>query len=142
MSDLKQRIFELAKTPQLLNLATITEEGNPWVRYVFGNADAELSFRFCTSLCSDKISHIRHNPNVHLSLGAKDLMTSKEWLQVAGVAEISTARDERHAFWNDGFLAYFTGPDDPNYCVVIVKPSLVELAAMGSKAAEVWQAGK
>jgi general stress protein 26 len=142
MSDLQQRIFELAKTPQLLNLATVTEEGKPWVRYVFGHADAKLTFRFCTSLCSDKIRHIRHNPNVHLSLGAKDLMTSKEWLQVAGVAAISTSKAERHAFWNDGFLAYFTGPDDPNYCVVLVKPSLIELAAMGCPSAEVWPAGK
>ena len=141
MSTLQQKIFELAKEPQLINLATITEEGKPWVRYVVGSADESLSFRFCTSLCSDKIRHIRHNPNVHLSLGAKDLMTAKEWLQVAGGAEISTSQDERHAFWNDGFLAYFTGPDDPNYCVVIVTPSLIELAAMGSKGAEIWQAG-
>ena len=142
MNDLKQRIFELAKTPQLLNLATVTEEGKPWVRYVFGNADAELNFRFCTALCSDKIRHIRHNANVHLSLGARDLLTSKDWLQVVGFAEISTAQDERHAFWNDGFLAHFTGPDDPNYCVVIVKPALIELASMANKSAEVWLAGK
>lgn len=142
MSDLKQRILELAKEPQLLNLATITEEGKPWVRYMVGQADEELCIRFCTSLCSDKIRHIRQNPHVHLSMGAKDIMTTKAWLQVEGTAEISTAKAERDAFWYEGLKAYFTGPDDPNYCVVIVKPSRIELASMASMDAEIWQAGK
>ena len=142
MSNLQQRIFELAKEPQLINLATITEDGKPWVRYMVGQADEELSIRFCTTLCSDKIRHIRQNPNVHVSLGAKDVMTTKEWLQIEGVAEISTAKAERDAFWNDGLKAYFNGPDDPNYCVVIVKPSRIELASMASMTAEIWQAGK
>lgn len=142
MIDLQQRIFNLAKAPQLLSLATITEEGKPWVRYVVGSADEALSLRFCTSLCSDKIRHIRRDPNVHVTLGAKDLMSAKEWLQIEGTAEISTARAELDAFWYDGLKAYFKGPDDPNYCVVIVTPSLIELASMGSMAAEIWQQGQ
>jgi len=141
MSDLKQRIFELAKELQLINLATITEDGKPWVRYVVGLADQELSIRFCTSLCSDKIRHMRQNPNVHVSLGAKDLITARNWLQIEGVAEISTAKAERDAFWFDGLKAHFKGPDDPNYCVVIVKPSKIELASMASLDAEIWQPG-
>lgn len=142
MNDLKQRIFDLAKEPQLINLATITEDGKPWVRYVVGNADEALSIRFCTSLCSDKIRHMRQNPNVHVSLGAKDIMTTKAWLQIEGVAEISTAKAERDAFWYDGLKAYFNGPDDPNYCIVIVKPSRIELGSMGSMTPEIWQARK
>lgn len=142
MNDLKQRIFDLAKEPQLLNLATITEDGKPWVRYMVGSADQDLAIRFCTSLCSDKIRHIRQNPNVHVSMGAKDIMTTKAWLQIEGLAEISTAKAERDAFWYDGLKAYFTGPDDPNYCVVIVKPSRIELASMEVMGAEVWQAGE
>lgn len=142
MSDLQQRIFELAREPQLLNLATITEDGKPWVRYMVGQADHDLSIRFCTSLDSDKIRHMRHNPNVHVSMGAKDVMTTKAWLQIEGTAEISTAKDERDAFWYDGLKAYFQGPDDPNYCVVIVRPSRIELASMESMSAEIWQPGK
>lgn len=142
MSDLQQRIFELAREPQLLNLATITEDGKPWVRYVVGQADQELAIRFCTSLDSDKIRHMRLNPNVHVSMGAKDVMTAKAWLQVEGTAEISTAKDERDAFWYDGLKAYFQGPDDPNYCIVIVRPSRIELASMASMSAEIWQPGK
>ena len=84
---------------------------------------------------------MRQNPNVHVSLGAKDLITARNWLQIEGVAEISTAKAERDAFWFDGLKAHFKGPDDPNYCVVIVKPSKIELASMASLDAEIWQPG-
>ena len=30
--------------------------------------------------------------------------------------------DERHGFWNDMLAPIFSGPDDPNYAIVIVKP--------------------
>ena len=41
MSDLKQRIYEVAKDFQLINFATITGDGKPWVRYVVARADDE-----------------------------------------------------------------------------------------------------
>lgn len=141
MNDLKKRIYELAKEFQVMNLATIMEDGKPWVRYVAGFANAELEFRFCTSLCSNKVKQMRKNPNVHLSLGAKEVMTTKNWLQVAGTAEVSTAQSERDALWSDGLKAYFKGPDDPNYAVVIITPSMIQLGAMASNGMEVWQAG-
>ena len=44
MSDLKQRIFDSAGEMQLINFATITEDGKPWVRYVMGKADSEIKY--------------------------------------------------------------------------------------------------
>jgi general stress protein 26 len=76
---------------------------------------------------------------VHISLGASDLETAKHWLQVEGIAEISTDKTERQSFWFDELTNYFTGPDDPNYCVVIVKPSRIELGTMGNMTPEVWE---
>jgi general stress protein 26 len=139
MSDLRQRIIDAAREPQLLNFATVTEDGRPWVRYVVGSADDGLVFRFCTHLETRKVGQIRKNPNVHISMGVKDLETAEHWLQVAGTAEISTNRDERHAFWFDELANYFSGPDDPNYCIVIVRPSLIEFGTMGSITPEVWE---
>jgi pyridoxine/pyridoxamine 5'-phosphate oxidase len=49
MNNLEQRIFDVAKEFQLINFATITEDGKPWVRYVVGKADNELVFRFLHS---------------------------------------------------------------------------------------------
>ena len=139
MSNLKQRIFEAAKELQLVNIATVTEDGKPWVRYVMAKADNDLVFRFCSRLDTKKIRHIKNNPNVHISLGVTDLETAKNWLQVEGKAEASTDKNERHAFWFDELKNFFKGPDDPAYCIVIVKPSRIELGTMGSIQPEVWE---
>ena len=139
MSDLKQRIFDAAGKIQLINFATITEDGKPWVRYVMGKADSDLVFRFCSRLESRKVAQIRKNPDVHISLGVTSLETAKNWLQVAGTAEVSTDKAERDSFWFDDLKNYFTGPDDPAYCIVIVKPYRIEFGTMESMTHEVWK---
>jgi general stress protein 26 len=139
MSDLKEKIFAAAKELQLVNFATVTEDGKPWVRYVMAKADNDLVFRFCSRLDTKKIRHIKNNPNVHISLGVTSLETAKNWLQVEGKAETSTDKNERHAFWFDELKNFFKGPDDPAYCIVIVKPSRIELGTMGSMQHEVWE---
>lgn len=139
MSDLKQRIYETAKDMQLINVATITEDGRPWVRYVMGKADKELVFRFCTFLESRKVHQLKKNPNIHISLGVQNLETASNWLQVAGSAEVTTDESERHSFWFEDLKNYFSGPDDPNYCIVIVRPSMIEFGTMGNPVPETWQ---
>lgn len=141
MSDLHRRIFHVSKELQLINFATITEDGKPWVRYVVGKADNDLVFRFCTHLHTHKVSQIRKNPNVHMSLGATDMKTATHWMQVVGTAEISTDKTERELFWFDALEKYFSGPDDPQYCVVIIRPSRIEFGTMGSMTPEVWRPG-
>lgn len=139
MSDLKQRIIDVVRELQLINFATITEDGKPWVRYVMGKADSELVFRFCTHLESRKVAQIRKTPDVHIPLGVTSLETAKNWVQVQGTAEISTDKAERDSFWFDDLKNYFTGPDDPSYCVVIIKPSRIEFGTMGITTPEIWE---
>ena len=141
MSDLKQRIYDAAKELQLTNVASITEDGKPWVRYVMAKADSNLVFRFCTHLESRKVGQIRKNPAVHVSLGVTSLETARNWLQVQGTAEVSTDQKERDAFWFDDLNNYFSGPDDPSYCLVIIRPSRIELGTMGSMEPEIWESG-
>lgn len=139
MSDLKQKIYDLCGELQLVNFATVTEDGKPWVRYVMAKADRDLAFRFCTHLETRKISQIKKNPNVHISLGVADLATAKNWAQVQGTATVRTDKAERDAFWFDELKNYFSGPDDPSYCIVITKPSRIEYGTMGSMTPEVWK---
>jgi general stress protein 26 len=141
MNDLKLRIYEAVKDLQLTNVATITEDGKPWVRYVMAKADKDLIFRFCTQLDSRKVAQIRKNSDAHISLGVSSLETAKNWVQVQGIAEVSTDRFELDAFWFDELNNYFSGPDDPNYCVVIVNPSKIEFGTMGIMTSEVWESG-
>lgn len=138
MDELKKKIYGVAGKMQLVNFATVTEEGKPWVRYVTGLADKNLDFRFCTRLSSRKVGQIRNNNNVHISLGVSDYMTANNWLQIAGVAEISTEKQEREGFWMGELKRYFSGPDDPEYCIVIVRPYLIEFGTMGNMTPEVW----
>ncbi len=51
MIDLKQRIFDAAKELQLINIATVTEDGKPWVRYVMAKADSNLDRAFGGQAC-------------------------------------------------------------------------------------------
>ncbi len=139
MSDLIKRIYEASKELQLGNLATVTEDGKPWTRYLMTKADSALVFRFCTHLESRKVPQIKNNPNVHICLGVSSLETAKNWLQVQGRAEVSTDQVERDAFWFDDLNNYFKGPDDPSYCIVIVRPSMIEFGTMGSMEPEVWK---
>jgi general stress protein 26 len=140
VDDLKAKIYNEIKEPQLMSVATITEEGNPWVRYVVGFGNEDLSIRFVTSLQTRKVAHIKANPEVHMVCGAKTLESTENYLQIAGKAEITTDEQERQRLWNDNLKAYFSGPDDPNYCVVIVKPYRIELMGMTEMVPQVWEA--
>ncbi len=142
MDEVKTKIARVTGQLQLMNFATLTEDGRPWVRYVVGKSDDNLVFRFCTHKETRKVAQIKKNANVHISLGARDMETAEHWVQVQGVAEISTDSDERHAFWFDALRNYFTGSDDPNYCIIIVRPSRIEYGTMGSMIPEIWEREK
>ncbi len=139
MSDLKERIYDAGKEMQLVNVASITEDGKPWVRYVMGKMDSDLAFRFCTHLSSRKVGQIKKTPDVHVSLGVTSLETAKNWLQVQGTAEVSTDRAELDSFWFDDLKNYFSGPNDPEYCVLIIRPTRIEFGSMGNPVPEVWE---
>ena len=66
-------------------------------------------------------------------------MKSEAYLQIEGSAEFVTDKSERDAFWHDTLKRYFSGPDDPNYGVVIVKPTRIELNTVKDHKTEVWE---
>ena len=141
MDELKAKIFALLKDKQLMPVATLTEDGKPWVRYVVGVGGEDLSVRFVTSLQTRKIAHIRRDPEVHMTFGASSIESTGTYGQIIGTAEITTDKEERDRLWSDTLRAYFSGPDDPNYCVVIVKPQRIELMGLTEMMPQVWEAG-
>ncbi len=137
MSDLKTKILDLLKKHHLAVLATITEDGKPWARYVAVNVAPDLTIRTATFKNSRKVAQVKKNPEVHLTCGYDgDMMTP--YVQIQGRAEVIDDKKERHDLWNDHFKAYFKGPDDPNYVVMIVHPYRIELMADGSHQPQVW----
>lgn len=138
MEELEQKILDIIHKPQLAALATVTEQNNPWVRYVVTVGDGDFNMRCATFAASRKVAQIKNNPNVHITLGVTDFMDMHPYVQVQGQAEVTTDHDERHNFWNDLLAPIFKGPDDPNYCVLVVKPYRIEYITPGVFDPEVW----
>ncbi len=138
MSDLKQRILDIIHKPQLAALATVTEQSNPWVRYVVAVGDGDFVIRCATFVESRKVKQIKNNPNVHLTCGVTSLMEMQPYLQIQGQARVTTDKEERHGFWNDLLAPIFDGPDDPKYCIVVVEPYRIEYCTPGSFEPEIW----
>lgn len=140
MTELKQKIYDLLKVPQVSGFATITEEGRPWVRYVVTVADEDLNIRFATCADSRKVAQLAANPNIHLTAGCTSLTEISPYMQIEGTAEFTQDEKERHDFWDDGLAAYFDGPDAPNYGVVIICPTRIELIAPPAMQPVIWTA--
>ncbi len=138
MAKLKDHILEIIGSRHLDSLATVTEEGKPWVRYVTAEGDKDLTVRFASFLDSRKVAQIRKNPEVHLTCGVTAPQVAESYLQIQGRAEVTTDDAEREAFWKEELSRYFRGPDDPNYSVVKVVPYRIEYMAPGSMEPEVW----
>ena len=138
MTDLKQRILDILHKPQLAALATVTEQNNPWVRYVVTVGDGNFNLRCATFVESRKAKQIEKNPNVHLALGATGFQEMKPYLQIQAKARVTTEKDERHRFWNDMLTPIFAGPDDPKYSIIVIEPYRIEYCSPGSYVPEVW----
>jgi len=142
MSEPTERIRQMLRGFQLVNLATVTEQGVPWVRYVTAVTDDDLSIRIATSARSRKVAHIRKNPEVHLSCGAPTLEHAGDYLQIQAKAEVKTDSAERRRMWGDWLKAYFSGPDDPNFAVLKLTPYRIELQSMTSMTPQVWESDR
>jgi general stress protein 26 len=138
MADLKDRILSILSQPQLAGLATVTQDGKPWVRYVMAAADDSLTIRCATFVTARKVRQIEENPEVHLTCGVTDPQNMVPYLQIQGRATLNTSKEARHGFWTEMLASIFDGPDDPKYGVIEVVPYRVEYCSVGSYEPEVW----
>jgi general stress protein 26 len=139
MSDVKKRIQEILQKPQLAGLATITQDGKPWVRYVMIITSPDMTIRCATFVSARKVKQIAQNPEVHLTCGITDPRTMVPYLQIQGRATLNTSRQTRHSFWTDMFAQIFKGPDDPNFAVLEIKPYCIECWTPGTHEPEIWK---
>jgi len=140
MDELKKKILDKMKDLTLASLATVTEDGKPWARYVVVKADENMNIWFATFKTSRKVRQISDNPDVHLLLGVTDLPKAASWVQIQGRAEILDDAKTKNAVWYNMLEPMFSGPDDPNYRVCKVTPYRIEYFAMNRQQPEVWEA--
>ena len=126
MSEVEEKILKLIKKHQFASFATTDEQGKPWVRYVVTRGSDDFSIRLGTRKDSKKVTHIAKNPEVHVLLGIINPMNATGFVQVQGLAEFSDKEEDRRNFWYGHLERYFSGPDDPNYGVVTVRPYRIE----------------
>lgn len=139
MSDLVDRMREALVGVRLVSLATVDECGRPWVRYVMAHTDDDLTMRIATVRSSRKVAHILRNPEVHMCGGVSSPGTARQHIRIQGRATVSTGEGDRLLLWNDRMKARFSGPGDPDFAVVIVRPYRIELEAMDAAEPVVWQ---
>ena len=139
--ELKEKILAKFEGPVLASLATITEEGIPWVRYVTPpRMDDDFTIWIATFAGSRKIGQIGKNSEVHLTTGVTNIEDAESYLQIQGKAEILFDAETKKAVWVDHLERVFSGPDDPNYCVCKITPYRIEYYQMGPVPPEVWEA--
>jgi general stress protein 26 len=140
MADLKDKIYEILCKPQLASLATITDDGKPWVRYVMMLTSDNMTMQFASFVQARKVAQIQANPEVHLTCGVTNPSEVIPYLQIQGKAVLKTDKEVRHAFWDDMLKPIFDGPDDPKYGVIEVTPYRIEYCTPGSPEPKIWTA--
>jgi len=137
--NLKHKILKLIKESEIASFATVTKDNTPWVRYVSVTVADDLTIRFSTFSSARKVAQIKANPEVHLTCGVTDPKKWRDYLQIQAIAEVTTEKSEKEAFWNQEIAQFFKGPDDPNYAVVVVKPYRIEYWNIEKWEPEIWE---
>lgn len=139
MNDIRQRILSITRPAHLASLATISEDGKPWVRYVIPRCAEDLTIRIATRVNARKIAQIQKNPEVHLTCGVSDPRNVETFLQIQGRAEFTTDQVERESFWDPHLENIFEGPNDPKYGIIRITPYRIEVWKEGSHEPDVWE---
>lgn len=138
MSELRDKIYDLLKEPQVVSLASIAEDGKPWVRFVVASVSEDLVVWIATHTDSRKVAQINANPNVHITCGSTDLANMGPYLQIDGLATVTADDNVRDALWSAELENYFEGPKDPNFSVVEIVPEMIEYWSPGKMEPEVF----
>jgi len=137
-SDLKNKIMKVLEEgpkPKVAALATVDEKGRPRVRIMVVKNDGFTLFS-TTSIKSTKISHIRNNDSVSLSVSRDISNLASDYLTIEGTAEVLTDARTKKNFWNENLKIHFTGPEDPDYCILKYTPKKIEY--FGAKGPEIF----
>ncbi|MDM5318323.1 pyridoxamine 5'-phosphate oxidase family protein [Fictibacillus sp. b24] len=127
--QIKNKVFDVLEKKQTGVLATV-KNNKPHSRYMTFFHDG-LTFYTPTSIDTHKAEEIQDNPNVHVLVGYEGEGYNDPYLEIEGTATIRDDQGLKEKFWNDQMKHYFEGPNDPNYILLEIKPSLIRLMNAG-----------
>lgn len=120
---LKDKVISLFEKHQVGTLATI-QDGKPYSRFMlFFHED--LTLYAATNKNTHKVEDIEKNRDVHILLGLDAKGFASSYCEVEATASIEESSDMREKFWNDQLKEWMSGPDDPNYILLKLEPSLI-----------------
>lgn len=95
-------------------LAQIDMDDYPTVSTITASkADGINWITFCTGLGSPKTNRIRKCKRASVCFNADDCI-----ITLIGDIEVLTDPEIKREMWYDGLANHFSGPEDPNYCVL------------------------
>jgi general stress protein 26 len=130
--QLKHEILDVLEKRQTGVLASV-KQNKPHSRYMTFYHDG-FTFYTPTSIETHKAEEIQDNPNVHLLVGYDGEGYGDPYLEVEGTATIEDDSVLKEKFWSEQMSHYFDGPNDPNYILLKVNPSLIRLMNSEEKA--------
>ncbi len=98
-------------------LALIDLDGYPTASTITASkADGIHWITFCTGLGGTRTDRIKRSNQASICFNAADYN-----ITLVGTIEICTEPDIKKEMWYDGLSNHFSGPEDPNYCVLRFK---------------------
>lgn len=124
--EIRSRVLDLFDGPTLSQLATVAANGRPWARYVMSTIDGAMTLRVPTKTTTRKVEEIRAFPFVHVLVGQNLFSSSGAYAQIAGRARLSRDREDLNRCWRDGMERFLSGPNDPSYVLIEIRPDRIE----------------
>jgi general stress protein 26 len=132
---LKDKILDVIGGVNISALATIQRDSLPVprVRYLTTVGFPDMSMKTATHKSSIKMSHIKNNPKGCITTwngkGLEDI--DKPYVVMDTDIEVLDDEKSKHEFWNPMLGKFFSGPDDPEYVILNLKPYSIEYYSEG-----------
>lgn len=100
------------------------ENDKPKVRYM-ALYNEGLNIHLATNRKTHKVEELEKNPNCYVLLGYEKGGTNQV-VEIEGVSSVSTDDELKKRVWKDEFTQWFSGPEDPDYVILDIKPQTIE----------------
>ncbi|HUV23895.1 MAG TPA: pyridoxamine 5'-phosphate oxidase family protein [Methanomassiliicoccales archaeon] len=129
-------IARLLREAEIMYLATNGADGHPQIRAVFNlrnekqfptlsflNQDPDdITITISTNTSSRKVEEIKNDSRISVYYCKPGEFNG---VQLSGMAELVEDTDLQHRIWVDGWERYYPlGPEDPDFALIMMKPSL------------------
>jgi general stress protein 26 len=85
----------------------------------------DLTLYAATNKHTHKVEDIEENPNVHILVGLEGNGFSSSYCEIEAKATLEDSKELRSKFWNDQLKEWMSGPEDPNYLLLKMTPSII-----------------